>query len=108
VSGCFEVLARRVRQRRRHAALVPSNVTGPFDVERCRRRHDCPDGGDQVRLIGIDTPETVDRVAGAVLRRGSLTREAADGARFDPTQGELDRFGRSRTSGFPTAGTSTN
>ncbi|MDZ4826811.1 MAG: thermonuclease family protein [Actinomycetota bacterium] len=84
------------------AESVPSRATGPYDVERV------VDGdtvrltnGDSVRLIGIDTPETVDPrqpVQCFGEEASEYAHELLDGEsvylELDPTQGELDRYGR--------------
>ncbi len=84
------------------ATTVPDSASGPYDVERV------VDGdtvrltnGDSVRLIGIDTPETVDPrkpVQCFGEEASEYARDLLDGEsvylELDPTQGDLDRYGR--------------
>jgi len=95
---------------------VPAGADGPFVVTRV------VDGdtiklanGDTVRLIGIDTPETVDPrkpVQCFGEEASARTRELLDGEHvyleYDPTQGRVDRYGRTLAYVWTTDGSLVN
>jgi micrococcal nuclease len=84
------------------AARVPPRLDGPFRVVRVVDGDTIKvSNGDTLRLIGMDTPETVDprkpvqcfgvaasRRAHALLDGQSVSLE------YDPSQGRLDKYGR--------------
>ena len=83
---------------------LPATAVGPYPVvdvvDGDTLKVNMPDRT-TIRVIGINTPETVDpRQTGRVLRPGSVDarHELLDGEdvylEFDPTQGEQDRYGR--------------
>ena len=85
-------------------AAIPAEATGPYAVDRVvdgdTVRVDMPESV-PVRLIGINTPETVDprRPVECFGQEASdRAHELLDGEDIyleqDPTQGETDRFGR--------------
>lgn len=84
---------------------MPASAEGPFPVARVVDGDtidvDTPAGTVRVRLIGIDTPETVDpREPVQCFGREASARahELLDGEavwlEYDPTQGQVDAYGR--------------